>query len=442
MSDPAVVKLASLASGVTDDPDVCAAHGQDWSRRFSGQVRAVVRPVSVEEVSAVVSWCAAEGIPLIPQGGNTSLVGGSVPAAGDEPVVVVSLVRMDGLGDVDIESRAVTARAGVTIAQLDAHARRSGMRYGVDLASRDSATVGGTVATNAGGVRVCAYGMTRDQVLGMEFVRGDGTVISRMAGLPKDNTGYNLAQLLTGSEGTLGIITAARLALQPPPPPTTVALVGVRSVAESLALLHDQPMDATIFGAEIVDAAGLRLVAGLMGAPVPLSREWPYALLLEATDIDLPDDADAAVAMDSGDARRLWEYRERQSEAVSTLGVVHKLDISAPRSHLDELSRRIIAAVPAPGHAVLFGHVADGNIHVEIAGLAPGDDAIDRRIFDIATELGGVVSAEHGVGRAKAAWLGLSRSEAELDTMAGIKKVFDPRGILNPGALLERRRLL
>ena len=438
MADALVAALRKVVPHVADDPDVCVAHGIDWTRRFHGPVRAVVRPTSSRQVAAVLAVCAQAGVAVLPQGGNTSLVGGSVPGSGDEPMVVLATTALTRRDEVDHGAGAVTVGAGVTLAALADHVARAGWQYGVDLAARDSATVGGTIATNAGGVRVCAYGMTRAQVLGLEYVTADGAIVSRLAGLPKDNTGYDLAGLLTGSEGTLAVITAARLRLHPRPPETLVVLVGVASLRAAQDLLRGLPSTAQVYGAEIVDAAGLELVAAVMGEPVPIPQWWPYVLLIEATEIELPDDAVAVAAADVADARRLWAFRERMSEAVSTLGVVHKLDISAPKENLDELIEEVRARVPAEVQVVVFGHLADGNIHIELAGVDPDDADIDRAIFEIATALGGVVSAEHGVGRAKAEWLRMSRSTAELAQMYAIKHALDPGWLLNPGALLRR----
>ncbi len=437
MTEPGIRSaLADTGASVTTDAGICAAHGQDWGRRFHGPVLAVVRPTSAEHVAAVLRVCSAAGVPVVPQGGNTSLVGGSVPSASGPASVILATTGLTRIDPVDPVAAAVTVGAGVSIATLAEHAEAAGLRYGVDLASRESATVGGTIATNAGGIRVCAYGMTRAQVLGLEYVLADGTIVSRLAGLPKDNTGYDLSGLLAGSEGTLAVITAARLRLHPAPPPTMVLMAGVDSLHGGLALLRScVPAGAQVFGAEIMDAAGLELVGQVAGLPAPLPLGAPYTMLIEATEFDPPGDLEAVAAVDAADVRRFWTYRERMSEAVSTLGVVHKLDVSAPFAALDELVRRMRLVTPDEARIIVFGHLADGNLHIEIAGLDPEDLEADRRIFDIAAELGGVVSAEHGVGRAKAPLLGLSRSTDELRIMRGIKAVFDPMGTLNPGAL-------
>lgn len=434
--DPLIAVLTKVAP-TTADPDICATHGTDWTRRFSGPVRAVVRPTSAGEVAAVLQRCNDAGAPVIPQGGNTGLVGGSVPGPHDEPAVILSTVGLTAVGDVDPLGRSVTVGAGVTIADLHRHAESAGLVYGVDLASRDSATIGGTVATNAGGIRVCAYGMTRAQVMGVECVLADGTTASRLVGLPKDNTGYDIAALLTGSEGTLGVITAVRVRLHTPPPPTMVLLAGVETLHGALALARSVvPESAVLMGAEVVDAASLDLICEYSGLPRPLERAWPYLLLVEASDLEPPDDLDAIAGVDAADHRRLWRYREEASEAASAQGVVHKIDLSVPHANLDALADGVRALAPPQAKVSIFGHLADGNLHIEIAGVEPGDEALDRAVLDLTTSLGGAVSAEHGVGRAKSAWLGLSRSPADVAVMRRIKDALDPVGILNPGAVL------
>jgi FAD/FMN-containing dehydrogenase len=324
----------------------------------------------------------------------------------------------------------VTAGAGVTIGDLQAHARATGRDYGVDLASRDSATVGGTIATNAGGVRVVSYGDTRRQVFGLEAVLADGSVVSHLSGLVKDNTGYDLAGLFTGSEGTLGIVTAARLRLVPRRPPGLVLLVGCSSVEEAVAMLPP----AGVRAAELMLEAGVDLVCHATGLPPPLARRWPVYLLLETDEVpDLPDDVDAAVHA------RLWDYRERHTEAISTVGVPHKLDVSMPLAGVGEFLRRladVVDGVDASYRTFVFGHIADGNLHVNVVGPAADDDTVDDAVFRLVASLGGSISAEHGVGVAKVPWLHLVRSDAEIVAMRRIKAALDPTGALNPGVLL------
>jgi FAD/FMN-containing dehydrogenase len=436
MSDPLVDALRQVAPTV-DDASVCAGYGQDWTGRFAGPVRAVVRPTSTAEVAAALRVCAQAGAPVVPQGGNTGIVGGSVPGPDDAPAVIISTTRLDAIAPVDPLARTVVADAGATLARLHAHAADAGLAYGVDLAARDSATIGGTVATNAGGIRVCAYGMTRAQVVGLEAVLGDGSVISRLLGLPKDNTGYDLAGLLTGSEGTLGVITKVMVRLHPQPGETMVMLAGVDSLADALRLVHASvPAGARLLGAETIDAAGMDLVCDFLGLAHPLRSRWPYVLLLEATELDPPSGVTAVVGADTADKRALWRLREEMTNAVSTLGVAHKLDASVPLANLDALADGVRDLMPPTARLTNFGHLADGNLHIEINDVDPADETLDHAIFELVARLGGAVSAEHGVGRAKAAWLGLSRTPAEVAAMRGIKAALDPAGVLNPGVLL------
>jgi FAD/FMN-containing dehydrogenase len=340
---------------------------------------------------------------------------------------VLSTAALDAIGHVDLRTRQVTAGAGVTIGALQEHAAAAGLAYGVDLASRDSATVGGTVATNAGGVRVVRHGATREQVLGVEVVLADGTVVEHLAGLPKDSAGYDLSGLMVGSEGTLGVVTAARLRLVAPlPAGRTTVLVGVGSTAAAIGLLG-QP---DLLAAELVVGPALDLVCAVTGLPFPLAERWPVYVLLETTGPpQLPDGCDAAVD------RRVWAYRERQTEAVATLGVVHKLDVGVPVDRLADLVDALPSAW-APYDGYVFGHLAEGNLHVEVVGAAPDDEEVDDRVLRLVASLGGTISAEHGVGVAKTRWLGLSRSDAEVAAMRGIKRALDPDFRMNPGVLL------
>ena len=358
---------------------------------------------------------------------------------------------------VDAVSGQVTVGAGVTLADLHAHVAQAGWEYGVDLAARDSATIGGTVATNAGGIRVIAYGMTRSQVAGIEAVLADGTVVSHLAGLAKDNTGYDLAGLLTGSEGTLGVITAVRLRLHRPHPPSTVALIGVESWDEALALLRAAALPGhALLAAEVTDDTGMALAMRVTGMPWPLDRPHPLVLLLEIADggqaqgfnPDALEGLDVVMGLDTRERARLWSYRELQSEAFSSYavemsdGAAHKLDVSVPLLHLSEAARLIrdrMSSYPGIEAFGVFGHLGDGNIHVEIVGPAPDDEEVDRLVLEAVGSFGGSVSAEHGIGRAKAHHLALSRTQAEVDAMRNIKAALDPGGIMNPGVLLPDR---
>ncbi len=439
------------------DPALVAPYAQDWTRRWQGSALAVVRPANTPEVAAVVAACAQARVAVVPQGGNTGLVGGSVPGADLGPLgppVILSTRRLTRLDPVDTASGQLTAGAGVTLGDVQRHAAAAGWEYGVDLAARDSATIGGTVATNAGGIRVIAHGMTRMQVAGIEAVLPDGSVVEHLAGLAKDNTGYDIAGLLTGSEGTLGVITAVRLRLHRPHPPSSVAVVGAASYDDALDLMQSavQP-GVTLLAAEVIDETGMRLASAVSGLPWPLEREHPLVLLLEVADggqgdgfdPDILGDRDVVLGLDAIERARLWSFRELQSEAFSSLatrecgGAAHKLDVSVPLTSLarcaDELRRRM-ESYPGVVAFGVFGHLGDGNIHVEIVGPDSDDEQVDLLVLEAVAAEGGSISAEHGIGRAKAHLLALSRSPEEIAAMRAIKDAWDPHGLMNPGALI------
>jgi len=442
------------------DPGLLAGYATDWTRRYRGTASCVVRPGSAAEVSEVVRCCARHSAAVVPQGGNTGLVGGSVPpphgSAGqagqgvmDGAVVVLSASRLTELGPVDALAGQVTAGAGVTISALRAHAATAGFEYGVDLASRESATVGGTIATNAGGIHGIRYGPTRAQLLGVAAVLADGSVINRLSGLPAESAGYDLAQLLAGSEGTLAVITAARLRLWPAEPVAAVVIAGVAGIAEASALYAG--LRAAVPGiraAEYFEAAGLDLVRAATGMALPLGRAHAAYLLAElagpapAADrlsgAGLPPDA--AVALDGRDRAALWAYRERLTEAIGATGIPHKMDVAVPVARLPEFRAELDGVVRAAAGGrdwpvIAFGHIGVGNLHVNVLGPDPADTAVDEAVSRLAAAHGGSVSAEHGIGRAKARWLGLTRRPAEIAAMRAIKVALDPAGLLNPGVL-------
>jgi FAD/FMN-containing dehydrogenase len=450
-------------ANVLVDPDVTAPYTIDWTRRWHGATPAVVRPGSTAEVAEIVALARRHRVAVMPQGGNTGLVGGGVPLAGE---VVVGMARLRSLGAVDTLAGQVTAGAGLTLAALHDHAAAAGLRFGVDIGSRDSATVGGMVATNAGGVHVVRYGPMRAQVVGVEAVLGTGAVVSRLSGLVKDNTGYDLAQLLCGSEGTLGIVTAARLRLVPPPGEVVTAIVAVRTVAAAVEVAAALRRDlADVLALELMTGPSLRLVADQLGMPPPAAPEVPPPagpgaapdagayLLVEAAAPDDPvpplaaalDAAGAgtilgaAVATDRADRSRLWRWREAHSEAGARLGVVHKLDVTLPTAALAAFCETVVDRVTAawPGAILLlFGHVGDGNVHVNVVGPPADDEAVDDVVLGLVVERGGSISAEHGIGTLKRRWLARDRSVAEVDAMRAVKHALDPDGILNPGVLL------
>jgi len=436
---------------VLTEADLTASYETDWTGRFRGRAGCVVRPRSAAEVAAVLTACAVAGAPVVIQGGNTGLVGGAVPAGGE---VLLSLTRLDDLGPVDVAAGQVTAGAGVTLAALQKHARASGLDFGVDLAARDSATVGGLVATNAGGIRVLRYGSMRAQLLGAEAVMADGSVVSRMAGLLKDGTGYDLVSLLCGSEGTLGVVTAVRLQLVPRLAHRAVALLAMPDADAAIAVLPGlRERLPNLSAAELMFAPGLALVRKQGHLPAPFPVEHPVYLLVECADRLDPTDAlveavgdavgllDATVATDSAGQRALWAYREQHTESISAEGVPVKLDVSVPTGRLPELIARLqptVSGVVPGGRLIVFGHVNEGNLHVNVLDAGGLAEAVTESVLRLVAELEGSISSEHGVGRAKAEWLSLSRSSTEIAAMRAIKSALDPAGLLNPGVLLTR----
>lgn len=434
---------------VLTDPAVTAGHVVDWTGRFRGATPAVVRPGSADEVAAIVAIARAEGLALVPQGGNTGLVGGGVPLAGE---VVVRLDRLAAVSDVDLDAGRLTAGAGATIGAVQEAARAVGWEYGVDWAARDSATVGGSVATNAGGLRVVRHGPTRAQLLGVEAVWGDGSRLDDLGRLEKDATGYDLSGLLCGSEGTLGLVTAVRLRLVPHLPERALAALAFGSMGAAVAAVGELRRALTgLEAAEAYRAAEAELVAGHLGTGPALRPPPPVTVLVEVAghgdQVAVLADAvgalagvdDAVVATDGPRRAALWRHREALTEAIATLGPHHKLDVSLPAPVLgafaDEVPARVAAVAPA-ARTWIFGHLGDGNLHVNVSGVAPDDDSVDDAVLGLVLDHGGSISAEHGVGTAKRAWLARQRGRATVAAMGAVKAALDPDGVMNPHVLL------
>lgn len=438
---------------VLTDPDRKVAFETDWTGRFSGRARLVVRPRDTAEVAAALRLCSQAGAPVVPQGGNTGLVGGGVPAGGE---VVLSLARLDEVGEVDQRTGQLTAGAGVTLARIQEVAAAAGLAYGVDFAARDSATVGGMIATNAGGIRVLRYGMTRHQVVGIEAVTVDGRIVTRMSGLLKDNTGYDLVGLLAGSEGTLAVITAARLRLVPLLDARIAALIAVADVTAAQGVLGRLRSRVTCLeAAELLLDEGLELVRRHAGAAAPFSATHPAYLLIECAAVsdptealatalaDDPDVVDVAVATDPVSRARLWALREGHTEAINAAGVPIKLDVSLPASAISTFMDRLdrsVAAVTSDARIIVFGHLGDGNLHVNVLSADHRSDRVEDAVLRLTMQLGGSISAEHGIGRAKSRWLADYLGATDVALSAGIRAVFDPSGLLNPGVLTPAAR--
>ena len=429
-----------------------ATYTADWTGRFQGKSPMVLRPADTSQVSELVKLAARAGLSIVPQGGNTGLVGGSVPLNEE---IVISTLRMDHCEPVDVLAQQVTVGAGTTLATAQAHVSPLNLDIGVDLAARDSCTIGGMIATNAGGINVVRYGPMRDQLLGIEAVLSDGSIISHLEGLEKDNTGYNFPSLLAGSEGTLAIITKARLRLHPRLSERCSAMIAFKTVDDAVVatsqLRHTLP---ALQAVEVIFGEAMSLVSDHIGASVPVglgSQAWLIVEVAAATDptdqlANAIDDlgplaADVAVGLNTATRNGLWEYREKITEAIATQGTPHKLDVTLPASRLSEFVNEVpslISTVDGQATAVMFGHLGDGNVHVNILGTDGNepDEGVDDAVLNYVAELGGSISAEHGIGTAKRKFLHLNRTEAELAAFRAIKRGLDPRGILNPNVLL------
>jgi FAD/FMN-containing dehydrogenase len=432
---------------VLTDADVRAPFETDWTRRFGGPALAVVRPASTSEVSHVLRACAEHGIAVVPQGGNTGLVGGGVPRGGE---VLVSLSRMSDVGEVDAALGQVEVGAGATLAALQQRAAAAGLDAGLDFAARDSASIGGIVACDAGGARALRYGTARTRVVGLEAVLADGSIVRRMNGLAKDNAGLNIPALLIGSEGTLAVITRVIWKLVPRLPARVAALVPLpdtASAANVLAALRAQA--PSLEACELITDAGMELVLGHQRRERPVRRSPVYVLAELAARQDPTNELadalahagveDAVVADDTASRERLWALREGHAEAISAAGVPHKLDVGVPLAALPRFLERLPAVVADahPGaHTIVWGHLGDGNLHANVIGPDRDDEAADDAVLELVLECGGTISAEHGVGTAKARWLAAARGSDEVTAMRRVKAALDRAGMLNPGVVL------
>jgi FAD/FMN-containing dehydrogenase len=432
---------------VLSDPELKSSYERDYTGRYAGVARLVVRPADTEQVAGVMAACARAGVAVVPQGGNTGLVGASVPRNGE---VLVSLQRLASIGDVDEAIGQVTVGAGATLAALQDAAKAAGQDAALDFGARDSCTVGGVVACDAGGARALRHGTARAHVAGLEAVLADGSVVSRLAGLTKDNAGYDLPELLVGSEGTLGIITRVRWKLAPLLSARVAALVGVNTAGEAAALLASLRAHApSLESCDFFLDEGLDLVLSHQQRESPIRDRSPLYVLAECAAQSDPTEElaaalqdagidDALIADDTASRRGLWTLREGHTDAINAVGVPHKLDVGVPLHELGGFIDQVPRVVQRAGasRVILFGHLGDGNVHVNVLGADPDDSRVDDAVLGLALECGGTISAEHGVGVAKAAWLERARGSVDLAAMRAIKRALDPQNLLNPGAVL------
>jgi FAD/FMN-containing dehydrogenase len=441
-------------------------HLREWRHLFIGKARAVVKPRSVEEVSAILGLAHETGTPIVPQGGNTGLVGGQIPIAQGREIVL-SLTRLDQVRSVDPESDVMVVEAGVTLARAQEAADGAGRLFPLSLASEGSCTIGGNLSTNAGGTAVLAYGNARDLCLGLEAVLADGRIWRGLGSLRKDNTGYDLKNLFIGAEGTLGVITAASLKLFPKPQARATAFASLPSPEAALALfrLARAEVGGQLTTFEIMPRFGVDVVLRhAADARAPLAEPSPWSVLMELSTPSADGLAgvmeallekaleaglvtDAAIAASGAQRKALWRIREAMSEVQGLEGGSIKHDVSVPVSRVPELLARGAALIErlVPGARPLpFGHLGDGNIHFNVSQPVGADkaaflarwDEVNAAVHGLVSELGGSISAEHGIGRLKRHLLPGVKDPVALELMRAIKATLDPKGILNPGAVL------
>lgn len=450
MSAMLIERLRATVGGaqVVTDPDVLEGRSVDYTGRYRGRASALVRPGSADEVAAVLRECRSAGAFVTVQGGRTSLVAGTVPEHDD---VLLSTERLTGIGEIDPVERRVRVGSGVPLAELQRAAAAAGLLFGVDLAARDSATLGGMASTNAGGLRTVRYGNMGEQVLGVDVALPDGSVVHRHSQVRADNTGYDLASLFIGAEGTLGVITGLDLRLHPVPAHRVTAVCGFSTLTALVAagrVLRDTDAIAAL---EMIDGRAAALATEQLGVPVPVAGPW--LLLIElAGDTDLTEQlADAldgtdlagepAVGIDAAAQQRLWQVRESTAEVVGLFGPPLKFDVSLPLSVIPAFAADAAGLVGE--HApeaipILFGHIGEGNLHLNVLRCgAEQEHHLYAAMMKLIAAHGGNVSSEHGIGSRKRAYLGMSREPADIAAMRAIKAAFDPTGYLNPAVLFD-----
>lgn len=448
MTEALIDRLAAIvgATQVSIDADVLEGRSVDHTGRYRGHASALVRPGSADEVAAVLRVCRDAGVNVTVQGGRTSLVAGTVPEHDD---VLLSTERLRDVGEVDVVERRIRVGAGATLAEVQRAAAAAGLVFGVDLAARDSATVGGMASTNAGGLRTVCYGNMGEQVIGLDVVLPDGSVVHRHSQVRSDNTGYDLASLFVGAEGTLGVITALDLRLHPNPRQRVTAICGfadLDALIETGRVFRDMEGIAAL---ELIDARASALTAEYAGVAAPVQGAWQLLIEL-AGETDLTDRLaealesaeltdEPAVGVDANAQQRLWQVREAVAEVLGVYGPPLKFDVSLPLSAIRgfaEDAAALVAEHAPDAIPVLFGHVGEGNLHLNILRCdLTGERGLYSAMMALIARHGGNVSSEHGVGTRKRDYLSMARTEADIAAMRTVKAAFDPTGYLNRAVL-------
>ncbi|MCW1824842.1 oxidoreductase [Mycolicibacterium conceptionense] len=453
MTETLTETLAGIvgAGYVTTDPDVLDGRCVDHTGRYRGRATALVRPGTADEVAAVLRACRDAGACVTVQGGRTSLVAGTVPENDD---ILLSTERLTQVGAVDTVERRISVGAGTPLAVVQRAATAAGLVFGVDLAARESATVGGMASTNAGGLRTVRYGNMGEQVLGLDIALPDGSVVHRHSRVRRDNTGYDLAALFVGAEGTLGVITALDLRLHPTPTHRITAICGFADLDALVGagrIFRDLDGIAAL---ELIDARASALTAEHLGVAAPVEGAWQLLIELAADSDQTERLADAlegaelcgepAVGVDTGAQQRLWQVRESVAEVLGLFGPPLKFDVSLPLSAIRGFSDA--AAELMAGHApeaipMLFGHIGEGNLHLNVLRCSTDAEAeLYTAMMGLIAAHGGNVSSEHGVGSRKRDYVAMSRTEADIAAMRAVKAAFDPDGYLNRAVLFHRSR--
>jgi len=446
---------------LTDAVDT-APYLTDWRKSYTGVALAVVRPVTTEEVAKIVKACVAANTPIVPQGGNTSMVGGSVPDTTGR-AIVLSLNRMNRIRSIDTDNDTLIAEAGVILQNLQLAAANVGRLFPLSLGAEGSCTIGGNLSTNAGGTNVLRYGNTRDLVLGLEVVTPSGEIWHGLSGLRKDNTGYDLKHWFVGAEGTLGIITAASLKLFPQPQARAVAMLAVASPAEAVKLLNrmKRAFADRLVGFELIARVCVELVLRhIPNTREPFANPHAWQVLVELNDsradapigewmerelgeaIESGEALDAVIATSDAQIVELWRMREEITEGQRLEGKNVKHDISIPISRIpafiEKCDAALISAFPSIS-LVCFGHLGDGNLHyncgIPAQGLA-NSEAINKIVYDHVDEFGGSISAEHGIGQLRREELTHRKSAVALEMMRQLKRALDPHNLMNPGKVI------